>query len=681
MILNLDLMAKYKQCLFIQIVFFCLCFSQLPIELGDQDSPNSTFTAINYDSSLDYVAIGGTYDSYPMIGLYNNKDYFRNYVLARIDFSGLTVSTGQLVEVGMFHKLQLNTMNVRADGQVYLISQDITEKGVIYVISRDLSTIIQKHMIDNKQIFFHSLYYYQTNQKLYLLGAQILPSGQSYSLFITNVLDSTPTGYLISAISSTELAQYQAIITFTAQSLGYLASCLESSLSLKPIFGLFVYNIAKDKIKLYYRETSSTFNQRGFQCIGVRVLSTANIAAFYRARTEDKGSIVQINYQKDPFSDIVIFDGKIGEWGQYFSETNTLFASQFNYLQSTDDYFNFGYLQEYSGKQRAYLTRTKQKRYYLMFISQPKLQSYRDLLSQLNLWKNQTIATDMDKYVGKLKVQYDHKPNILPSVIDCYLGTQCNVFQANYSLKPFCSDIGNLKINYNLQISSSSNNILFNNLLQSQSIFSFVSNTNSEMQLEKLELGPNQECFKQNLNLLPDQQPLINSGVLLPNQLMDFKIGLNTINPDYIGKYQFLIEVVVQADIEGFIPKKYFFPFNYEIYTDTTQFFITNTAPYFQSPLTDFELYVGDKYEYQLPSIKDDEGDDYSVSISSKFSSLFLEITNQKIIINPVEVVSGVHQVDVKIEDNNIQKLFSISKFILTIRKRDVSSFFESQLK
>ncbi|CDW73667.1 UNKNOWN [Stylonychia lemnae] len=157
-------------------------------------------------------------------------------------------------------------------------------------------------------------------------------------------------------------------------------------------------------------------------------------------------------------------------------------------------------------------------------------------------------------------------------------------------------------------------------------------------------------------------------------------IGINTSRTDLIGKHQIPIEVQVQSDRVNELLGKIQTIFEFEIYSYSNPFSKGNTAPYFVIPLQNIEVSVGDSQVIDLPKIIDDEGDRYKVQLKTKLSSLFLDSTNNKIIINPIEAEVGIHQIIVTIEDNNANKKYVESSFKITI-KADISSFYEQLLK
>ncbi|CDW87921.1 UNKNOWN [Stylonychia lemnae] len=199
-------------------------------------------------------------------------------------------------------------------------------------------------------------------------------------------------------------------------------------------------------------------------------------------------------------------------------------------------------------------------------------------------------------------------PQNLTQYIDCFIGELCEIYFSIFSLANQCSDEVTINKMYILGISINEGDLNYNTSEYSTMI----------------------HHIKVALNKLPVQ----------------FDIQMNKMYK--MGVYEFLFSVKVEADIDTFQPKTYnTYSFKFEVYSQIGQFFINNTAPYFLSSLKDIEATVGIKKIVDLPEIRDDEGDNFTVQIIGKQASLFLYASQKKLFINPVQPVVGKHTVTI----------------------------------
>ncbi|CDW81827.1 UNKNOWN [Stylonychia lemnae] len=251
---------------------------------------------------------------------------------------------------------------------------------------------------------------------------------------------------------------------------------------------------------------------------------------------------------------------------------------------------------------------------------------------------------------------------ILPQIASEY-----STFVANYSQRfKLLSYIGKYTINVTYQISDTVN--LANRWILVQDFFILnitntcekeykllqdINNVSIRQQVNgdviyytipRLLLRPHQDCFKQTPSRIvnDDQQDL--SSIVIWDRFSDFQVGILADTPDKIGEYEFLFEIKVNAEIEGFqfrLYKPYSFKFEVYKYIQVDQFIINNSAPYFSSYVQDIEAKVGVEQVVDLPDITDAEGDEYSILIQGIKANLFITESNKKLIIQPTQTVVG----------------------------------------
>ncbi|CDW89568.1 UNKNOWN [Stylonychia lemnae] len=91
----------------------------------------------------------------------------------------------------------------------------------------------------------------------------------------------------------------------------------------------------------------------------------------------------------------------------------------------------------------------------------PQIKAYNNLLPYVSLWQDQNQTTKNNKFVSQLSVKFDRYPALLPSAIDCYIGIQCHIYQANFSLFGNCADADqNRKYITNISLNNQTRDIL-----------------------------------------------------------------------------------------------------------------------------------------------------------------------------------------------------------------------------
>ncbi|CDW73668.1 UNKNOWN [Stylonychia lemnae] len=369
----------------------CFGLYQLPIEILDNSSTTSSFTTIEYEPTLDYFAVGGYYGQTPIIGLYNNKNYFNRFVwlniydydnimtqiniliksvqsetqanidivsclLLRLDLQGQVNKTTIIQNIGMLKRSMINTLAIRpSNGDIYLLLSNLNQQGMVYVISNDLTQINQIHNINIKQGFYCSVKFDQTNDMAKVMGVLMPDDKLRYGLFYSVFQDNLASSYTQSGIYTNQLVQYQPIIPIIEQNLDYLAGCLEGTVSEMAIFGMFYIKTSTGALQILYRDVTSTYQQSGaFYCIGIRFASSSDITLFYQAKIGNNALIVFTTIKSYPLSGSQTSFFEFSEC-QSTPKSDFIRVNLIKTLYMKNGYIHLGFLIDKIGRQRAYL--------------------------------------------------------------------------------------------------------------------------------------------------------------------------------------------------------------------------------------------------------------------------------------------------------------------------------------
>ncbi|CDW81399.1 UNKNOWN [Stylonychia lemnae] len=348
-------------------------------------------------------------------------------VLLKNDLAGTIKSSATIAYVGVFNRFMPNIMSVRQlDGLVYLLFVDYEGNGILVIIHKDLNDIKKQHSLNNSySCYLQSLYFNPQNHDVYLWG------------------------------------------------------CLESQNNTEAFFGVILHETTSQKHTILYRNVNEYQNQAGFICLGIAVIAKDNI--------------------KDPFA-FEIFKGELLEQKIEF-KGKFLVASYFRYVHDKQDYYHLGQLYESKSKQKAYFSSYLKSVYYSIIeeikgngdtksyqkiqldssnlfsftevsVSPSKQQIWtsltiiviKDLLPYVNLWEYQDNKTQKDIIVSNLSVQHYTIPNKV-----CYIGSQCNLIDSNYSLVNQCIDERSNQYKFEIIVDNQTFSNALEQVLQNQS--------------------------------------------------------------------------------------------------------------------------------------------------------------------------------------------------------------------
>ncbi|CDW81869.1 UNKNOWN [Stylonychia lemnae] len=484
---------------------------------------------------------------------------------------------------------------------------------------------------------------YQSNGNVIMMGIQ-QPSANDFNIFVTWFDESF--GFQIAVYSANSLAYYNAIISQMEENLLYVVGCIESLNADSALIGMFLHKIGNPQANILFRNAFS-YDQRKFECLGIKFLQLNEITLVYSATFNSIPSYFIVSFKEDPFIPTTVYT--VSEQWLRRINTNTIRVYQFKYVSTKNDFFYLGQLIESSGQQRAFLSQLSTTDTYYSII-----EDYKPI--------NDDIYTYSTEYNEASNTDYGDQPDIT----DILEKPLIKVFE---NLLPYVGLWKNQNNKASSQIKVSQLQVYQdrppNNLTQNVDCY----------------LGPDQSCFKQTLTLVQNIRQKDFTHILFWDRLDDFQVGILADSANKIDEYEFLFNITVGSEIENFISKPFqTYSFKFQVHNKVGQFSIINSAPYFLSSVLDIEVNVGVLRIIDLPIIRDDEGDDYTVSIKGKKAGLFVSATNKKLIINPISSVVGMHQVNIILKDNNRQ--IKQKKYLFQILvKPDVTSYFESLLK
>ncbi|CDW72643.1 UNKNOWN [Stylonychia lemnae] len=395
-----------------QIIALPQCFGskQLPIELTKDAGIFSKFTVLQYLDEYDYFAIGGVYGSDMIIGFYNNK-------------------------VGFNRFMWLNSYNYAPDQMFQPLLQQIQAiqfQSKLHIITLIRSEQIQKN---NNEIEIPFL--------VLLMGFNKNGDGR-FNLFATGLANSDE--LLTNIYDSTSIVSYDVIIAQMAVRFNYAVGCLESQDSTQAFMGALIHQIGNSQSSLIFRNVSSSYAQRNFECIGIKIAAKDDITLVYQSYYE-KADIFMAWLKQDPLSitgEYFVYENQLR-----LNKPDSLTVYQFKYVQVIDDYFHLDdYNPQYQVKQpyqaislyyseQFFGTKTILE---ALFTVKPDIVEMKNLLPQVVLWSNQQVQGNDSILVSELPVQQYRIPKKLPLIIDCYLGMQCEMYFSNFTLKNSCFD-------------------------------------------------------------------------------------------------------------------------------------------------------------------------------------------------------------------------------------------------
>ncbi|CDW72510.1 UNKNOWN [Stylonychia lemnae] len=412
----------------------CFGLSQLPVEIEDNSTTGSSFNIIEYESTLDYFAVGGFYGSRPLIGLYNNKENFNRFVwlntydydqttinltplqqvetlvfskqmhiialirtikigdyeytdkgsllVMRVDLQGLAEKTCYFDNYAIFRRPMINAISInQSNGDIYLLIVPVNQQGYLLVIKNDLSQITQFHSVNEYYAYYCSVYFYPQLNKAFAMGVWMPVQTNLFGIFVSIFDENLPSNYVQRAIKADNLQQYQVIIPLMEQNLGLLAGCFEGTNNINDM------------------QTQSTLSE------GILALES---------QLDDQIFLT--------FADL----------------SDDLFAYQPNMLvPRQDDLIYLGFSRDLSGRLRAYLNYFFHNSYLQLLtdidptlphdyanmiitgfdlstatfdiintppIKTPPIQAYQNLLPYVSLWHDYNSANKWEKMVSQLSV-------------------------------------------------------------------------------------------------------------------------------------------------------------------------------------------------------------------------------------------------------------------------------------
>ncbi|CDW80836.1 UNKNOWN [Stylonychia lemnae] len=507
---------------------------------------------------------------------------------------------------------------------------------------------------------------------------------------------------------------------------------------------LIHYQQMNETLIFYKDASTSYFQKRGLACLGIRIAAKNDIWVLYQATIIDGGDIFIIKIVQDPFpissfQNRTLIEqhntSNIGEYNQIeskfssFPEANTLFSSVvLNKIPNLYTYSNLlPYIKLWKNQSIA-----GNQTYYVSNLNVYQTRKPKILPQYIDCY----LGVDCNFYYSIFTLSHMCKEDLPPGnrfaiiiqangslsslndkivetqstlIANLSLQAQFNIAHIGYysiSVQYMLSDTMDLTNKWQLAQDTFILNItnacsdLFQILENPQNI-TITHYLNKEIvyyDIPKLVLAPNQtemqqNCFQQRLVVTEEYGWADPPSHFKMNRLDEFKVGIFANDLDLIGMEKFLYYIEIRANIENFSQQT---TLNYELYlhikeeikpifyppelSSKTYQLHENSPPYLIIPLSSIEVTVGKQEILQLSNIIDREKDDYLVKIKSKQSKLFLEATNQQIIINPIEAVIGKHQVTIQIQDQNKYSLSSDYDFYIIV-KPDVSSHYETLLK